>query len=125
MAKNYNPYSTPQLTDAAEVLPPAQSLRRRFRWMTYAAIALGISAVPIYGYFTPSGMDSQNTVLWLVLAWLVTLVNTLILVVRSALQTKNDRLGAIIFAGVSIVLASMLYFGFYGVGHAVEELWAG
>ena len=38
-------------------------------------------------------------------------VNTLILVVRSALQTKNDRLGAIIFAGVSIVLASMLYFG--------------
>ena len=125
MAKNYNPYSTPQLTDAAEVLPPAQSLHRRFRWITYAAIALGISAVPIYGYFTLGGRDSQNTVLWLMLAWLVTLVNTLILVVRSALQTKNDRLGAIIFAGVSIVLASMLYFGFYGVGHAVVELWAG
>ena len=125
MAKNYNPYSTPQLTDAAEVLPPAQSLRRRFRWITYAAIALGISAVPIYGYFTLGGSDSQNAVLWLMLAWLATLVNTLILVVRSALLTKNDRSGAIIFAGISMVLASMLYYGFYGVGHAVVELWAG
>ena len=124
MVSNDNPYST-QVTHAAEVLTPAQSLHRGVGWIIYVAIALGISAVPIYGYFTLGGRDSQNTVLWLMLAWLVTLVNTLILVVRSALLMKNDRFGVIIFAGVSMVLASMLYFGFYGVGHAVVELWAG
>ena len=105
--------------------PPMQRSHNRVRWIIYVVIALGISAVPIYGYFTLGGRDSQNTVLWLMLAWLVTLINTLILFARSVILAKTDSFGAMIFVAISLILACMLFFGFYGIGGAVVELWAG
>lgn len=125
MASNDNPYTTPKTNDAANERSRRDFSANRVRWTMYSVIALMISAIPIYGFFTHAARDSQNTVLWIMLAWIVSLINALTMFVRSLMLAKTDRSGAMLCVAVSMTLACMLVIGFYGIGDAVAELWAG
>jgi hypothetical protein len=125
MKSNSNPYSSPESIDGSIRSASSESKIRNVRWLFYFAIAIGVAAIPVYGFYTHAARDSQTTVLWMMLAWLISLVNALVSGVLGVIRFKTHGFYALLWIGVSAILVVMLFLGFYGIGQAVVELWAG
>lgn len=95
------------------------------RWWVYFVGALGVSVVPLYGFCVRAAQDSQNVLPWLLLAWLISLVNAINCFVHSSKLLKTTRFLATISLLVSTILVILLVLGCCGIRNAVVELWAG
>lgn len=125
MELNDNPYTSPKSTDSQSKNQHRDPSARDFRWSAYFLVSLGISILPVYGFYTLAGQDSQETVLWLILAWLLSIVNAIVCIVRALLLKKANRPGSMLGFVVSVILAAIMFVGFFGIVHSVGELWAG
>lgn len=119
----YNPYESPGAID--ESGNQSRDGSRNWRWMTYAVACMLIACIPIYGYYTHALWSSQQTVLWLMLAWLITLINAIVCFFCGVVRTRKGASSATYWFVLSAVLSLMLFFGFCGIGNAVSELWVG
>jgi len=80
------------------------------------------SIVPLYGFYVV-GEDSQFTVCWLMLAWAATVINCFVCLIRGVVLVRVRRSCALAWFAFAIFLSAALYFGFYGIGEALVELW--
>jgi len=118
-----NPYTPPNEAQTDNIQSGTRSANSQWHWGVYSIVCAVVSIVPFYGFYTRGGRESQFTVLWLMLAWAATVINIIVCLFRSAVLTKAKRSRAIAWLVFSIFLSVALFFGFYGIGHAVVELW--
>lgn len=84
-----------------------------------------VASFPLYGFFVHAARDSQETVLWMLLAWAFTLIFLVAWIIVTVTRRPQVmwELGANI-AAIAYLFGCLLV-GFFGIGHAVVELWAG
>ena len=115
-----NPYSSPGTSDVESESAVAK-LAHRKRWMIFAIACVVLGLIPIYGHFAHVGRDEQITVLFLMLAWAITCCNIGICLARAMIRRHTHE--SAFWVCFSFLLIGLAYFGFYGIGNAVMELW--
>ena len=118
---NDNPYISPRHSES-KGNAYRLSVAHGWKFWIYAICALLIGLIPSYGYFAHVG-DPQETVFVMMLAWLATPCNAILLFLATVLRWwKNEThlyVGSIVF----LAIIALLYYGFHGIGKAVAELW--
>ncbi len=89
------------------------------------AISFVIALVPFYGYVVHASRDAQSTVWYLALAWGLTWFSLIGWISVALIYVKRKQALRLTILGFAIYLCVCLYYGFYGVGSAIGELWAG
>lgn len=118
-----NPYATPESAGT----PGSSKAAFLLSWrgsLIYSVLCVVMGVIPIYGYYTHVATDEQYTVLILMVAWVLTCGNSIVCLVLGFWQWKASPIVWLFWTTLSLLLCGLSYFGYYGIGEAVVELWA-
>ena len=122
VSRNFeNPYQSPSVKDETLEVEGSASGQPHIVLM---AVAILIGAVPLLGFFVHAARQSQDVVFWFLVAWIATLTNIIVCISWSIFRRQNQlAIGRTGFLLILLVL--LLVAGWFGIGSAIVELWAG